>query len=257
MTEPFVCAIMLTRDRPAMAARAVECFRRQTYERKFLFVLDTSISSWSPSARRALAQSPESEGQSWLPRLRGKSIGALRNVANAAALEPIVVHWDDDDWSHPNRIAEQVALLQSSGADAVGYREMLFWRQRVQYYDGGGIVGPGQAWLFASQSPKPYALGTSLCYWRKTWEAKPFPEVIQPHDPSVNWGEDTAWCRGLKIANSADYGIIDSIGDVVMHPPMIASIHGGNTSPAYSKLDPPEWKRVPQWDDYCMEAMKL
>jgi hypothetical protein len=243
---------MLTRDRPAMANRAVECFRRQTYERKFLYVFDTSTHI-SP-----LVDNPESEAHSWDLGLRGKSIGALRNVVNAVMLQtPILIHWDDDDWSHPNRIAEQVALLQSSGADAVGYREMLFWRQRVQYYDGVGIVGPGQAWLFASQSPKPYALGTSLCYWRKTWEAKPFPEVIQPHGPSVNWGEDTAWCRGLKIANSADHGIIDSIGDVVMHPPMIASIHGGNTSPAYSKLDPPEWKRVPQWDDYCMEAMRL
>ena len=58
----------------------------------------------------------------------------LRNFAgeaNGPAWMPeILIHWDDDDYSHPNRIAEQVALLQSSGADAtVGFREMLFWRE--------------------------------------------------------------------------------------------------------------------------------
>ena len=73
MTHPLVCAIMLTRDRPAMAARAVECFRRQTYERKFLVVFDTS------KHVVALTQFPESEGHCWLPELRAKSIGALRN----------------------------------------------------------------------------------------------------------------------------------------------------------------------------------
>ena len=251
MTHPLVCAIMLTRDRPAMAARAVECFRRQTYERKFLFVFDTSIS-------RALAQSPESEGQSccWVPGLRAKSIGALRNQANAVMPQAsILIHWDDDDWSHPHRIAEQVALLQSSGADAVGYREMLTWRQIHN-------AGLGEAWLYSHPSPS-YALGASLCYWRKTWEQRPFEDVSN--------GEDMKFIEGLKVRTKRFDGIVDSIGDgivdlqrlVLMHPPMIYSIHGGNTGA--SMLDPAaevargnkQWKRVPEWDDYCAERMKL
>ena len=250
MTHPLVCAIMLTRDRPAMAARAVECFRRQTYERKFLFVFDTS------KHVVALTQSPESEGHSWLPGLRAKSIGALRNQANAVMPQAsILIHWDDDDWSHPHRIAEQVALLQSSGADAVGYREMLTWRQIHN-------AGLGEAWLYSHPSPS-YALGASLCYWRKTWEQRPFEDVSN--------GEDMKFIEGLKVRTKRFDGIVDSIGDgivdlqrlVLMHPPMIYSIHGGNTGA--SMLDPAaevargnkQWKRVPEWDDYCAERMKL
>ena len=39
--EPLVCAILLTRDRPAMAARAVAAFRAQTYARKRLVMWDS------------------------------------------------------------------------------------------------------------------------------------------------------------------------------------------------------------------------
>ena len=38
----MVCAILLTRDRPEMAARAIQSFREQTYGNVLLFVLDTS-----------------------------------------------------------------------------------------------------------------------------------------------------------------------------------------------------------------------
>ncbi len=43
---------------------------------------------------------------------------------------------------------------------------------------------------------------------------------------------------------------------------MIASIHGGNTSPAYQHLDVSakqggEWRRAPQWDRHCRSVMML
>jgi hypothetical protein len=41
MSEPTVCCIMLTKDRPALAARAVRCFRQQTYERKRLLIVNS------------------------------------------------------------------------------------------------------------------------------------------------------------------------------------------------------------------------
>jgi glycosyltransferase involved in cell wall biosynthesis len=262
MTEPLVCAIMLTRDRPAMARRAVECFRRQTYGNRFLFILDTGGETHGLTENRDARMM----GHSWRPEFQGESIGKLRNRANDALPDrQILIHWDDDDWSHPNRIAEQVALLQSSGADAVGYREMLFWDERKyvarvereRSYDESREGFVNEAWLYRSQSPKPYALGTSLCYWRKTWEAKPFPAVIQPHNPSVNWGEDYEWCRGLKIESQSSFRPQDHGWDFDESPRMIASIHGGNTSPAYQKLECPEWTRVPAWDEYAREAMRL
>lgn len=258
MNEPTVCAILLTADRPEYARRAVECFRHQTYPAKRLFILDTGARSinW-----------PESESRTglWMDKKYAPTtIGELRNLAINEATMPdlpradVIVHWDDDDYSHPNRIAEQVALLQASGADCVGYREMLFWREarcpdcgepmkaEAGYYgmscDRQSEIRP-EAWLYSNPDPR-YCLGTSLCYWRKTWDRKPFEATSQ--------GEDVRFYTGLKCAG------VSALSPNPMDPRMIARIHSGNTSTAYrSELmaaierQGGEWKRAPGWDSYC------
>ena len=124
-----------------MARQAVEAFRRQTYDptRRMLLILDTGDLSWYDGRCDA-------ENELHVEPIRaGETIGELRNyAATFAESGDIIVHWDDDDLSHPNRIAEQVALLQSSGADAVGYRQMLFWREPMN-----GVPGTnGEAWVY-------------------------------------------------------------------------------------------------------------
>lgn len=242
-----------------MAARAVRCFREQTYDpaRRILAVLDTGAAD----SFRLSASDCENEYRVFRPSVRGKSIGVLRNFAIecVAPMADIFLHWDDDDYSHPSRIAEQVAFLQSSGADAVGYGEMIFWDSRVGS-QGCSCCGTtpcsvhpvgegGEAWIYRGQNPS-YCLGTSLAYWRKTWERKPFPDLMT--------AEDLVWQTGLKmqavssIQASVDYVASTRIGA----PRMIASIHSGNTG---SEIKPREreWRRAPQWDSYCAEVMKL
>lgn len=234
--EPLVCAILLTKDRPAMAARAVRAFRAQTYPNKRLFICDTGAADPGQMHTRE-------EEKYWASYWRRHSIGKLRNAANQLAVSwtgavqhsvaEVLIHWDDDDVSHPNRIAEQVAHLQSSGADVVGYDELLFWRMS------------SEAWLLRNKSSARW--GTTFCYWRKTWERKPFPDLPRP---GAHGSEDYSWCNGLKIKTTSS---------ILNHrqPRMIASIHGGNTSD-YRDLNPNSgWKRVPEWDDYCRKAMEL
>jgi hypothetical protein len=161
-----------------------------------------------------------------------------------------VCHWDDDDWSHPNRIAEQVALLQATEADCVGYNEMLFWRERAP-------ERPGESWLYSNQNPR-YALGTSLCYWRLAWEARPFQDI--------NHGEDTEWLKGVRceaVSSGKPSSRAIYSADVIS---MIARIHSGNSSSAYNPREmaenagmPPserQWSRVPAWDKVCREVME-
>jgi Glycosyl transferase family 2 len=255
VNEPTVCAIMLTRDRPELAKKAVQCFRNQTYRNKRLTVYDTGdqIVPLSGDA-----------GHSYI--LRGfngrDTIGAMRNAANECAVqswEPdIFVTFDDDDWNHPNRIAEQVALLQASGADVVGYNDMLFWRTPRGPVDVDPMERtmpalPGEAWLFHRASPS-YALGTSLCYWRKTWERKPFPDMPRPGNMG---GEDAKWIEGLNVRAASSLCAPDAVQPfpgqdyprVYDDPRMIARIHGGNTSRAYETLTGPSWKRAVEWDE--------
>ena len=233
---------MLTRDRPQMAARAVRSFRAQTYENKRLLIYDTSREQISFGCDR---HGGETHFRYFYNAHRG--IGALRNEANGHSddgpYDPeILIHWDDDDWSRHSRIADQVALLQWSGADAVGYREMLFWRDEIK-----------QAWLFTGATPN-YALGTSLCYWRKTWQRRPFLNETQ--------GVEEKWCADLKVVSVSAMSYHGKPKHIPVEPRMIASIHGGNTSTGYDlerhvAMGSQQWRRVPEWDEYARERMAL
>lgn len=283
MTDPTVCAIMLTRDRPAMAKRAVESFRRQAYANKRLSILDTGRQRLylSSEAIQLEPQITYCYGGEW----PGKTIGELRNVANGSTDYDIVCHWDDDDWSHPNRIAEQVALLTSSGADAVGYSDLLFWRF-VDCRCPSGTCSPrdsghwkrmldschdprcprssdgtgDEAWLY-SRPTRLNVPGTSLCYWRKTWERKPFPHLPEVGNPTSQ-GEDIVWQAGLKVVAVSSILSFPKGENVIASsrkPRMIASVHSGNTMAAgYSHMGHvEEFARTPEWDSYCERTMRL
>jgi len=235
MTEPLAVAVMLTKDRPQMAARAAAAFQAQTYGRKYLLTFDTSK--------------------------RDESIGVLRNMANEQAAKvgaDVLIHWDDDDVSHPNRIAEQVAHLQSSKASIVGYNQLLFWRS---------TKAAGEAWIYRDVR-STYALGTSLCYWLETWAERPFRDLGRT---SGGTGEDTDFIKGRNVCAVPGFGAQDKtaviqsaerLGDTFTPlPRLIASIHGGNTMP-YDLEDmmahgSTEWKRAPEWDSYARKVMEL
>jgi hypothetical protein len=239
MSQPSVCAVLLTADRPEMTARAVEAWKVQTYPSRLL-IWDTGKTPIDFDLLDLRAR--YSDGFTGVFCQRGKlanSIGMLRNAANAYVSEihigfpahDVLIHWDSDDISHPDRIAEQVALLESSGADCVGFNEALFWDQTQ-----------GRAWLYRNPNPS-YAIGASFAYWRRVWEHKPFPDLAH--------GEDDAWMAGLKVCGVSGMGA---------EPRIICRVHGGNTSPAYPALLSgrcAEFQRVPEWDEYCRGRMAL
>lgn len=230
MSEPMAVAVMLVNGRAEMVKRAVASFRAQTYDRKKLLVWNTGerMSNCAPDSGHVWWCEPAVPGNG--------SVGALRNAANKAIgvkSVDIICHWDSDDWSHPRRIEEQVALLQSSGKACVGYNEMLFCDTRKG----------GAAWLYRNLDPR-YMSGTSMCYWREAWEKCPFEDRDR---------EDWHWW----IKNAKDCAAVSSFGGTG-EPRMIASIHDGNTSKAYDDLkEGKSWHRVPEWDAYCEHTMRL
>ena len=241
MTQPLVLCVMPAAGRQSMVNRAVCCFRAQTYSNKLLAILDNGPEPLVIEAGRGVHVTRLQPGVDRRP------IGELRNLVNALALPgvfdaPIIAHWDSDDVSSAERLTEQVALLQQSGAEAVGYGEMLFWDSRP-----GAFCG---AWLFTSPNPR-YCLGTSLCYWRKTWERRPFENRDQAEDTifvsRVKATAVSSVCGLVNWENGPSYDDFEA-------PRMVASIHGQNTA---SKIEPgrAEWQRTPGWDNYCREVM--
>ena len=239
MNEPSVCCMMLANGRPEMVRRALRCYHAQTYRAKELIMWDTGDS-----------QSCEDYGKGiWhcCAPGAGDSVGALRNAA-AGWIEyrfrpKYIAHWDSDDYSHPERLAEQVALAENGGFAAVAYNRMLFWDT---------TRNGGEAWMYFSP---PHGLGTSMLYRVDAWARTPFRDLKRP-DGSLIGGEDTEWLRATRSVRLESSMVLSADGHLAgFVPRMIASIHGANTSSRINGAD--EWKRVPKWDRYCKETMKL
>lgn len=194
MSEPSVCCILLTRDRPDFAARAVRCFRAQTYQNKRLFILDTGDGSWFKEQPR----------ETHILHKSGASIGGLRNIVNELTGDDVIAHLDDDDWSAPDRLAQQIAFMELSGKPVVGYFDMPFYdlrTDRVLWYDS---------------QMRNYSLGTALMYRRVIWDRVPFPHTTP---------EDTTWQNQVGQENIAG---MSSLKDG--RPMMIQTLHGGNAA---------------------------
>lgn len=257
MSEPSVVAIILTNGRDAMLKQAIECYRRQTYPNKSLLVFDTS-----PQMRDLGLGTGEIvvHAHEWK-----ESIGFIRNAAvELAKNADVIVHFDDDDHSHASRIAEQVGLLQSSGAECVGFNKCLFWDERtamirihpdVPHEKGvlGVVESVGEAWLYSNPNPA-YALGASLAYWRTTWTKHPFTDTPKPGSSESEYQH---WFGKVNVKSVSCFPCEQNRGEE-FDPRLIARIHSGNTSPAYRRelmealeTQGAEWRKAPQWSDYC------
>ena len=247
---PTVCCVMLVNGREAMVRRAIACFRAQTYERKKLLIWDSSPGlttdheNFADNIRHMPAPVPVKS-----------TIGALRNEANAYALEysvDLIAHWDSDDWSHPRRLEEQVALLEASGKRLVGYRGLLFWDSRiVQKPHGENKIFPpaarNEAWIYAHPDAR-WCAGASFTYHRELWERFPFDDA--PH-------EDQRWWMRPEV-NRESIGVLSILQRT--GPRMICQIHGEN-SEVYKRdamlAGKMVWRRAAEFDSYCAERMNL
>lgn len=180
---------MPTRARPQFARQAVEYFLAQTWPAKELVILDDFF---APS----FSVPPVGKGIRYFSERHKLTVGAKRNRCCSEATGYIICHWDDDDYSAPGRIADQLPRLFDGEAEITGYSEMEF-RNGVK------------RWLYRGMNG--YMLGTSLMYWREAWRRRPFENVAV--------SEDLLFQAGRKSV-SVPAGHL-----------MWASIHAGNTSP--------------------------
>jgi glycosyltransferase involved in cell wall biosynthesis len=119
---PRVSALMVTRDRPALARAAVECYRRQTHPARELVIVDDGESD---ELARHVARLDDPSIRLIRPAGARRTLGELRNLAVAEATGELVAQWDDDDLSDPRRLEVQLAALAALGAEASC---LLRWR---------------------------------------------------------------------------------------------------------------------------------
>ncbi|MES2529847.1 MAG: glycosyltransferase family A protein [Pseudomonadota bacterium] len=125
MHADFVSCLCVTRHRVPLLRRAVDCFLAQTHAARELLIVcesddeatrDFAVALDHPLIRVIV-----------VPAEPKRSLGALRNLAIAAAPGPLVAQWDDDDWHSPARLEAQIAAMHEHGRPAcVLYRWTLY-----------------------------------------------------------------------------------------------------------------------------------
>ena len=213
----LVSAILPTRDRPELTQQAIRSFLSQTYENKELIIVDDQD-------RPSLLQIPSDPRIHYFREMQ-RPLGTKRNRCCFLAHGEIICHFDSDDWSEADRIADQVKRLEQSGKEATGYYSMLFFDENND-----------PQWGYHELAPQYEALGTSLCYSRQWWEQNPFVDVPWLNLPCV--GEDNEFVR---MAVWKNVWVSDKGAGM-----MVARIHKGQTSPKsisdfrpYSSTIPP------------------
>lgn len=181
---------------------AMQSWRQQTYRHKELLII-----SESGADRRSLPDDVR-----YVEIAPGSTIGAKRNLGCELAHGEIICTWDDDDYSAPGRIVDQVERILKTGKPVTGYNPMRFT--------------DGRTWWQYRNGHEHYGVGTSLTYRKDWWRVNRFP--------SLQLGEDNVF-----VAEARARGAIVSVdaGDL-----MFATIHSGNTSPR--SLTGASWRRL-------------
>ena len=116
---PLVSCIMPTRGRPDFVTHAVRLFQRQDYPNLELVIV-------SDQDDRLDLVLPSDDRIKYVVCRPGKTIGAKRNLACAAAAGAYIAQWDDDDWYGPRRLSVQMEPLLSSHAEISALQTWLF-----------------------------------------------------------------------------------------------------------------------------------
>ncbi|MGB8223038.1 MAG: glycosyltransferase family A protein, partial [Polyangiales bacterium] len=123
MSEPLVSAVIVTRNRVALARRALLCLRNQTWPNLDLVIVDDGDESYEGLVAEFKDDFPiKYHRMKPDPKLK---LGGLRNLAAELAPGEYLVQWDDDEWFHPDRISYQMETLRKHNLDAVVLRWTL------------------------------------------------------------------------------------------------------------------------------------
>jgi hypothetical protein len=167
--------------------RSINCFLKQDYPRKQLFIYEEESDSFEVVQEASRAASIQYK---WSPH-RYHNIGQKRNAMCEVVTGDLIAHWDDDDWHSPSRLSTQVAALIAKGARLCGMNSLVF-------YDGV------QARQYSVRRDPPWLAGGTLIYERSLWQEQPFIEVLPQNEGEDTAFVDAAFRRGVKIATIED-----------------------------------------------------
>jgi peroxiredoxin len=157
---PLISVILTTRERPRFLKLALECYRRQTYPRRELIVLDDG--SRYPADEGAVAAA----GGRLIRMPDGTPLGDKLNRGIREAHGRLCHKWDDDDWYSPDFLNVMASAYREhvarTGRPAVVYQIRSLWFDLAE-------------WRILDWS-NPDPSGGTLIFAREDWDRWPFRE---------------------------------------------------------------------------------
>ncbi len=161
----LVSCIMPTCDRQDLVPVALKSYLSQDWPDKELVVIDDGAETVEGLVKQLVPDAV------YIYLAEKQVIGVKRNLACEAARGEVICHFDDDDWSAPGRVRDQVLRLVESGKQMTGYHSITYWN---------GM----KAYRYVSPVP-PYALGTTMCYQKSFWHGHRFPPKDYAEDNAL------------------------------------------------------------------------
>jgi glycosyltransferase involved in cell wall biosynthesis len=182
---PKVSCLMITRDRLALARRAVRCFADQTYAHRELVIVNEGDDWYREALERYVAELGLSSDVRLITAPSDTPLGRLRNLSMEAATGEILCQWDDDDLSHPDRVSVQLDQLLRQNARA------CFLTDHLQYLEEDRAL-LWIDWTLSGNVTDEYQLfpGTVMLYKDARFR---YPE----EGPYARRGEDSMLVRDL------------------------------------------------------------
>ena len=190
------CLMVTQESRSELVAGAVESFCRQTHEPRELVIVHCG----SPRYTERLRALVVGQDATLVSVPETATLGAARNLSIKHAAGDVLCQWDDDDIYHPDRSRDQLAAMQSSGADAAYLNE--------QYY-----LFRAAGELYVRRADKIH--GTAM--FRNGVDCR-YPE----EGPRASKGEDSAFLEYLH----RKYQVVGISGSPELY---LRVFHGGNT----------------------------
>ena len=193
--EPLISCLCVTRGRVHLLKRAVRSFRDQTYPNRELVIVYESDDEGTREFLKGVTDNNIVAVEA--PSSPVLSLGELRNLSVRECGGEYFCQWDDDDYSHVERISFQMDIIRRSKTPAC---VMMYWL----IFDAGGK----QAYVSCM---RPWE-GSLLC--RKSI----FGEDLKYEDVGI--GEDTPLISRLFSRNL--------VFPVIMPKLYIYVYHGSN-----------------------------
>jgi hypothetical protein len=185
MKWPSVSCICITRNRRVFLRQALVYFERSFYDGPLeLVVVDatpgvTDVNPFTLQSGKAICCLARPD---WV--MQG---GKARNLACEASRGDIIIHWDDDDWQHPERVTRQVKTLLEVSGDGLAHTHNYYWYHMAERW-----ACKSKTWqALGGHGRFENTVGATFAYWKETWKRTPFRE-------DVGMAEDIAFQVDLR-----------------------------------------------------------